>query len=387
MKVTKDLSCQVPLPFIGEFVARLNYLSPAIEQLVLDTANRQTVEFVIDDGSEELVPMIHRGIESVLESILSKNREFQPRVLGKRESSVPPSPTSPMEELVRRGEIHSFGPGRVGLGPMLVGLENRIDRDLLAVAKKLDAAQYRFPTVIGADVLHQCRYLQSFPQFVTLASHLSEDMENLNRFSREVSIGKHGLTVPDDSLAPPTTVLSPTVCFHVYSWLKDMELEAPRCVTALGHCHRYESKTMSGLERLWDFHMREIVFAGDGESAEQWWAACVDLCVSLLDSWNITYEIVSATDPFFVEGYSSVASYQAAFELKYEIRVPLPYSNGRTMAIGSINRHHDFFGKAMGFSQKGAPGNAHTACVGFGMERVVWAWLCTHGLNPDRWPS
>jgi hypothetical protein len=32
-------------------------------------------------------------------------------------------------------------------------------------------------------------------------------------------------------------------------------------------------------------------------------------------------------------------------------------------------------------------GAAHTACLGFGLERITLALLRTHGLDPDRWPS
>ena len=32
--------------------------------------------------------------------------------------------------------------------------------------------------------------------------------------------------------------------------------------TAAGHCFRYESRNIRGLERLWDFTMREIIYCG-----------------------------------------------------------------------------------------------------------------------------
>jgi len=43
-------------------------------------------------------------------------------------------------------------------------------------------------------------------------------------------------------------------------WLAQSELLQPRVITAMGKCFRYESSNLSGLERLWDFNMREIVF-------------------------------------------------------------------------------------------------------------------------------
>jgi hypothetical protein len=39
---------------------------------------------------------------------------------------------------------------------------------------------------------------------------------------------------------------------------------------------------------------------------------------------GLSYEIRSATDPFFIEEYAS-ATFQLAFDLKFEIRADLPY--------------------------------------------------------------
>jgi seryl-tRNA synthetase len=42
----------------------------------------------------------------------------------------------------------------------------------------------------------------------------------------------------------------------------------------------------------------------------------------------------------------------------------------------------------MAFGIESANGDAaHTACVGFGVERVALALLKTHGLEPDKWPA
>ena len=386
MNYCRKLSHAVPAPFASEFIARVYYLNAAIRKVYLEPIARQSVELEIADDNTTTIESLGLKIDHVLDGIISKNREFAPRVLAQRQSTAAPRLNSPMDWLVQQGHIHEFGPGRVGLGPLLVALENRIDGDLLQMAQTLGAAPYRFPTVIGADVLSKCRYLQSFPQFLTLAMHLNENMDVLSQFSQECRLVDGAVVVPEGSLAPSTTVLSPTVCFHLYSWLEGQELNGPMSVTAKGHCHRYESRTMSGLERLWDFQMREIMFVGSSEHVEKQRTDCLEQCIRLLDKWNITYEIISATDPFYVDGFSAVANYQAAFELKYEIRVPLPYAPGRTMAIGSINRHHDFFGKSLNFKDKNIPGYSHTACVGFGLERVAWAWLCTHGVNPNDWP-
>ena len=71
--------------------------------------------------------------------------------------------------------------------------------------------------------------------------------------------------------------------------------------------------------------------------------------------------------------------------LKYELVVPIT-SEEEPTAITSCNYHLDHFGAAFGIrTSDGAV--AHTACIGFGLERVALALFRTHGLDPDRWPT
>jgi hypothetical protein len=53
-------------------------------------------------------------------------------------------------------------------------------------------------------------------------------------------------------------------------------------------------------------------------------------------------------------------------------------------AVVSSNCHRDHFGLTFGIATAdGAV--AHSACVGFGMERIALAMLRTHGLEPTTW--
>jgi seryl-tRNA synthetase len=54
--------------------------------------------------------------------------------------------------------------------------------------------------------------------------------------------------------------------------------------------------------------------------------------------------------------------------------------------VASFNYHQDHFASAYGIElQDGA--SAHTACLGFGLERIALALFRTHGLDPDAWPG
>ena len=61
-------------------------------------------------------------------------------------------------------------------------------------------------------------------------------------------------------------------------------------------------------------------------------------------------------------------------------------STGYTTAISSSNYHLDHFGMAFSI-ETASGGTAHSACVGFGAERITFALLRTHGLDPGSWPA
>jgi len=70
--------------------------------------------------------------------------------------------------------------------------------------------------------------------------------------------------------------------------------------------------------------------------------------------------------------------------LKFELVIPI-CSEEKPTAIGSCNYHLDHFGISFDILQAdGKP--AHTACIGFGLERIALALLKTHGFDPARWP-
>ena len=92
-----------------------------------------------------------------------------------------------------------------------------------------------------------------------------------------------------------------------------------------------------------------------------------------------------ASDPFFGRGGRMLAANQKEQKLKFEILVPV-ISEEKPTAVCSFNYHQEHFGKI--FDIQTADGAvAQTACLGFGMERVVMALFRTHGFVPAEWPK
>jgi len=285
---------------------------------------------------------------------------------------------------LERGDIVSFGRGRYGFGPKIVRLIEYFDQRAREMAVQFSAEPHCFPSLVGADVLDRCRYLKNFPSSLNLVSHLREDHAVLQEFARSVQWDGQQLAFDRDGASGIECLLSPSVCFHWYRWLRDSRLTRPRAITALGKCFRYESSNLTGLERLWDFTMREIIFVGPAGFVIENREKLVELSAAFLNDLGLAYEISTATDPFFVDSYAVQAAYQQGFELKFELLAPLPYS-GKKLAVGSINYHQDFFGRS--FAIQAGDDAAHTGCLGFGYERLALAFLAQHGMDEKTWPE
>ena len=81
---------------------------------------------------------------------------------------------------------------------------------------------------------------------------------------------------------------------------------------------------------------------------------------------------------------ASKTYFQLTAETKYEVSALLPEE--QRLAVGSLNYHTDFFGRAFEIDIEGA-GRAHSACIAFGLERLVCAFLAQHGTEPAAWPE
>jgi seryl-tRNA synthetase len=230
-------------------------------------------------------------------------------------------------------------------------------------------------------------YFSAFPHSLTFATHLHTDLDAIDHFAREAGCNEDGeLHAPPDSFAPVKALLSPAVCYHLYFALADQTLpEGGVTATAVGNCFRHEAINLTSLERLWNFTMREVIFVGLKEFVLDNREVARQRMAKFFEQIGLAYRVESANDPFFIGEFRKQVAFQSAFQLKYEIRARLPF-NDSTLAVGSYNYHQDFFGRRLNIRlPDGSP--AHTGCVAFGLERIVYAFLAQFGLDPLNWPE
>jgi hypothetical protein len=330
-----------------------------------DEADRLT------DSVKTMVQRVQRSLRSLQRKVLYRTREMdQPVFLGDGKVAG----------------VHLLGKGQAALEGLPLRLFLYFDRVFEALGRVWEAQPLLTPTLIPATVLAKCDYFRSFPQNVTFACHLVEDTAQIEDFRAKHQdrndLDQHAL----QGMEVPEACLSPAVCYHVYHLKHDQVI--PACGSAYGvcgKCFRYESSNMSDLRRLWDFTMREIVFMGSRDDVLHRRDRGIEAMSRFLDEHQLAGEIRTASDPFFAAPDALGKTYfQLSSETKYEISLLLP-EDGR-LAVGSLNYHTDFFGRAFNVSVA-EHGLMHSVCVAFGLERWVYAFLVQHGSDPSRWPD
>ena len=133
------------------------------------------------------------------------------------------------------------------------------------------------------------------------------------------------------------------------------------------------------------FRMHEFVYLGTEEGArahrDEWISRGIDVLTGL----GLEVEAVVANDPFFGRPGRMLAANQRSEELKFEIVTPV-FAARRETAISSSNCHLDHFSRP--FEIYTADGElAHSACFGFGVDRITLALLDHHGTDPTAWPA
>jgi seryl-tRNA synthetase len=254
-----------------------------------------------------------------------------------------------------------------------------IDRAVAAAGADLGATEIAFPPVLSRATIERTDYLRAFPNLLG-AVHGFEGGDAEHRALLD-TLESGGSWAGDFALTD--VVLSPATCYPLYPMSTGALPPGGRTYTVTGWCFRHEPSPDPA--RMQSFRQREFVHLGDPQSAERFRDDWIERGLDLLRSFALPIEAVVANDPFFGRSGRLLVAGQLAEALKYELVSPI-CSVDKPTAIASSNCHRDHFGAPFGITTAdGAV--AHTACVGFGLERITLALLHTHGLDLDAWPD
>ncbi|KNF08358.1 type-2 serine--tRNA ligase [Gottschalkia purinilytica] len=257
------------------------------------------------------------------------------------------------------------------------------------IAKKFNAKHEYYPVVIKSDTLNKTNHFTSFPEHVHFVTHLNEDIDLIKLFIDEInkSNGWNDNVEIDfnEYFKKPQHMINPATCYHCYEGMKGETLDGDgTVVTAVSKVHRYESKNHKDIGRLMDFTMREIIFVGNPNFVKENRAKSLDLLKEIIERWELDCWIENANDMFFTNDFQVKASFQRKNDMKYELKMNIPYFN-KAISVSSSNFHSATFGKA--FDIKSGKRPVVTGCLAFGLERWVIAFLSQYGLDSELWPK
>jgi len=255
-----------------------------------------------------------------------------------------------------------------------------IDRVVVSAGAGDDATRLRFPPLMPRAVFERTDYLASFPNLAgSVHTFTGGDAEHAALLAQHER-GEDWTT----SLHPAGVVLQPAACHPLYPLNTGRLPEAGRLYDVYGYCFRHEPAIDPA--RLQSFRMHEYVYLGYPDAAlahrEKW----VGRGMEVLEALGLKAEAVVANDPFFGRVGRMLAVNQRDEVLKIELVVRLYGDDEEGTAVVSSNCHRDHFGVNFAITTAD-DAVAHSACVGFGMERIALALLRTHGLDSQRWPA
>lgn len=270
----------------------------------------------------------------------------------------------------------------------LYGRSGQFEDVIIAFERLIDrfggadgAEAIRFPPGMNRAYFETSGYMKSFPQLAgTVHSFCGNELDHMSLLkcmdADEDWTSQQKIT---------DIVLTPAACYPLYPTIANRgAIAASGALFDLqSYCFRHEPSTDPARQQL--FRMREYVCMGTQDHVTEFRQTWMDRGLKMMEEVGLTVEIDIANDPFFGRAGKMLANNQRDQNLKFELLIPITSTTNPTACM-SFNYHQDAFGAKWGLNlEDGAV--AHTACVGFGLERIALALFHHHGLDVKTWPE
>lgn len=268
--------------------------------------------------------------------------------------------------------------GRSGLFESIVdGIDSLISR----AGQDQETEIVRFPPAMPRSVMETSGYLNGFPHLAGTVHCFCGD-DRAHRAMLECLATGEDWTKGQECV---DLTLTPAACYPVYPMIAGRGAVQPggQIVDVSSYCFRHEPSLDP--TRMQMFRMREFVCIASPDEVRTFRDTWVERGRSIIGALGLPVAIDLANDPFFGRGGTLMASSQRDQALKFELLVPVSNPDKPTACL-SFNYHMDHFSEV--WNLRLADGElAHTACVGFGFERLTLALLRHHGFDLSRWPE
>ncbi|CAN5150779.1 amino acid--[acyl-carrier-protein] ligase [soil metagenome] len=290
------------------------------------------------------------------------------------------APVSFLDQLFAAGLLINTGvPGLYGRGGVFEDVIMRFEA-LVTREGNTGAEIVRFPPGMNQTHFARSGYLKSFPQLAGAVHSFCGDSHAHAALLSALEGGGDWSA----QLASTDVALTPATCYPLYPIVAGRgPLAADGALFDLqSYCFRHEPSADPA--RMQMFRQREFVRIGSAEQVLDFRQDWLQRGQALINRLGLPYKLEIANDPFFGRGGKLMAVAQREQQLKFELLVPIS-SEAHATACLSFNYHQEHFGQTWGIVT--AEGEtAHTACVGFGLERIALALFKHHGLSVEAWP-
>ena len=292
------------------------------------------------------------------------------------------APNEFRDRLIAAGILYPTGvPGLYGRAGVLEDVIARFEQLVLAIGAGETSEAIYFPPGMGRAQLERCGYMKNFPHLAgTVHSFCGSEHDHAQLIGaiedgRDWTAGQQATDL----------VLTPAACYPLYPIIgaRGPLAGAGATVALSSYCFRHEPSTDPA--RMQMFRMREFVRIGQPAEVlafrQRWMARAGEIATTLM----LPAVLDVANDAFFGRAGRMMASSQREQALKFELLIPVA-SDAQPTACMSFNYHQDHFASA--FDLTCADGSqAHSGCVGFGLERIGLALFRHHGLDVRQWPE
>ena len=260
---------------------------------------------------------------------------------------------------------------------VIAGFERLIDR----FGGEDGAEAIRFPPGMNRAFFEKSGYMKSFPQLAgTVHSFCGCELDHVSllKCMEEGGDWTEGQQATD-------IVLTPAACYPLYPTIarRGKVAQAGALYDLQSYCFRHEPSKDPARQQL--FRMREYVCVGTQEHVTDFRQSWMDRGLKMMELVGLDVEIDVTNDPFFGRAGRMLANNQRDQNLKFELLIPVT-SSAKPTACMSFNYHQDAFGAKWDLVLEDGS-VAHTACVGFGLERIALALFARHGLDVKQWPE
>lgn len=352
-----------------EFIKCISFISQEIiDYKVYD----DKIEFICNNNSNT------DELKKEIERVSLKYKKFENEKINIWEAK---GDRKYQKQIIENEQFFSkFNNGMIGLNNESIFLYKFFEKNFEKMALDMGAVKKIYPVLLDVNKYQKTGYLKNSPQYAMFCCDVIEEMKTLEKLNSKIDSDKF-----KDMLNNPKLALSPSACFHVYIEQENKVLDTNTIFTFTQNVFRNEGRfNYVDLERLRDYHVREIVFIGDESFVKNSRNKMLDKVKYFLEKLNLFGEISVASDPFIIPKMQKFKKIQLVDECKYELKLNL--SEEKSISVASFNLHGTAFTCPFNISIKNCE-DIVTGCVGFGLERWIIAFLSQFGFDHNNWPE